>query len=53
MINEAHVFQHKYTGVQTFVYHAKDEQQAKREVDLVVKEPDNWIYLCKKTAQEI
>lgn len=51
--NKAHVFQHIYTGVQTFVYHAKDEEQAKREISLVVKAPENWVYLCKKIAQEI
>ena len=51
-MNEAHVFQHKYTGVQTFVYHAKDIEQAKQEISLVVKEPDNWEYLCKKIAYE-
>lgn len=53
MINKAHVFQHKYTGVQIFVYHAKDIDQAKREISLVVKEPENWVYLCQKVAQEV
>ena len=49
----AHVFQHVYTGLQIFVYGANDENQAKREIKLVVKDSDNWVYLCKKVAQEI
>jgi hypothetical protein len=52
-MNQAFVFQHTFTGVQIFVYHAKDEQQAKRELNLVVKDGNNWVYLCKKVVQEI
>ena len=51
-MNEAHVFQHKYTGVQIFVYHAEDINEAKRTMSLVVIEPEKWVYLCKKVAKE-
>ena len=52
-MNEAHVFQHKYTGVQIFVYHCNDEFQAKSKLVGLIINTDNWLYLCKKVATEV
>lgn len=51
-MNKAHVFQEKYTGVQIFVYHCKDEIDAKLEFQNLVINHNNWIYLGVKTAQD-
>lgn len=53
MINEAYVFQEQYLGLQVFVYHAIDKFDAESKLVGLVINPDNWIYLCKKTAQYI
>lgn len=50
MIQEAHVFQHKYSGVQIFVYHVTDEIQAKQKFAGIVNDSDDWIYLGKKSV---
>ena len=52
-MNEAHVFQHKYTGTQIFVYHCNDEFQAKSKLVGLIINTDNWLYLCKKVAIEV
>ena len=48
MTTEAHVFQHKFTGVQMFVYHTSDEITAKHKFSDVVLDVDLWIYLGLK-----
>lgn len=50
MIAEAHVFQHKYTGVQIFVFHVDNEIQAKQKFTDIVNDVDSWIYLGKKAV---
>lgn len=52
-MNEAHVFQHQYTGVQTFIYHKHSELQARGELYNIVCEPTYWIYLGKKVATDV
>ena len=49
----AHVFQHKYRGVQIFVYHCIDEDSARWKFTELVYNIDNWQYLGKKIAKEI
>lgn len=49
-MNEAYVFQHKYTGVQIFVYHAKDIEDAKYKFKYIVIKPEDWVYLDKKIS---
>lgn len=44
----AHVFQHKYTGVQIFVFHVEDEVSAKMKFYNIVTEHTDWVYLCIK-----
>ena len=52
-MNEAHVFQHKYTGVQIFVYHCNDEIDARYKfINLVISYSD-WEYLGKKVANNV
>lgn len=51
-MNEAHVFQHKYTGVQIFVYHCIDEKDARYQFRSLVLTTDSWIYLGQKTATD-
>lgn len=41
----AHVFQHKYTRIQIFVYHVNDEFSAKLKFYDLVKEHTDWMYL--------
>lgn len=48
MTTEAHVFQHKYIGVQIFVFHVTDEITAKSRFQDVVLDVDLWIYLGVK-----
>jgi len=52
-MNEAHVFQHKYTGVQIFVYHCNSELIARAKFVNSVYDDHDWIYLCKKVATEV
>lgn len=52
-MNEAHVFQHKYTGVQIFVYQCKNELTATLQFMSIVTDHRDWIYIGKKTATEI
>ncbi len=49
-MNDAYVFQHRYTGVQIFVFHAIDEISAKKKFYKDVVEHNNWIYLGIKTV---
>jgi hypothetical protein len=49
-MNEAHVFQHQFTGVQIFVYRQHSELQARGELYNIVINPSDWIYLGKKVA---
>ncbi len=51
-MNKAHVFQHKYTGLQIFVYGKHSEESARSELYIGVVEPKSWIYLGEKTAQD-
>jgi len=51
-MNKAHVFQHKYTGVQIFVYQQPTKYFAKLEIVGLVLSPNDWIYLGQKTAQD-
>jgi len=48
--NEAHVFQHKNTGLQMFVYHQPTENLARKELAQVILYVDEWIFLGMKTA---
>lgn len=50
-MKEAHVFQHKYTGVQIFVYGSASEDLARSEFKILVIMPENWMYIGKKVAQ--
>ena len=50
MINEAHVFRHKYTGVQIYVFYVENEVKAKQKFTDIVNDSDDWIYLCKKSV---
>ena len=52
-MNEAYVFQEKYRGLQIFVYHANNIDDAKSKLAGLVVSPYNWIYLCKKIAQDV
>ncbi len=52
-MNKAHVFQHKYTGVQIFVYHGKDELNAKSKFYQLIKNPDNWVYIGQKVTTNV
>jgi hypothetical protein len=47
-MTQAHCFQEKYTGVQIFVYHAKDEHDAKFKFYKTVINHENWIYMGTK-----
>lgn len=50
-MNKAHVFQHKYTGHQMFIYgQHPDENSARDSFTGEVFNVDNWIYLGLKTA---
>ena len=51
-MNEAHVFQHVFTGVQTFIYHKRSWLQAKNALYDVVINHKYWVYLGKKVATE-
>lgn len=53
MMNEAHVFQHQYTGVQIFVYHVKNKESAILDLSHVVCEPTDWTYLGRKVATDV
>lgn len=44
----AHVFQHKFSGVQIFVYHEKDQVSAKQQFYKIVVEHTDWMYLGTK-----
>lgn len=50
---EAHVFQHKYTDVQIFVYHCENELRAREKFYTIVLDDRDWIYLCKKVANNV
>ena len=53
IMNQAHVFQEKYTGVQIFVYNCLDEYDAKLQFYKVVINHENWQYLGKKIAKQV
>lgn len=48
--NEAHVFQHKFTGLQMFVYHKSSVEQAKSELSFIGLNTDDWEFLGMKIA---
>ena len=52
-MNQAHVFQEKYTGVQIFVYNCLDKYDAKLQFYKVVINHENWQYLGKKIAKQV
>jgi hypothetical protein len=52
-MNEAHVFQHKYTGIQIFVYQFNTVELAHSSLSCLVFDKNDWIYLCKKVATEV
>jgi len=52
-MNKAHVFQHKYTGLQLFVYHQPDEVTATNEVYKSMSNTNHWIYIGQKVAQDV
>lgn len=52
-MNKAHVFQHKYTGVQIFVYHSIDEFDAESKLVGLVINTDNWQYIGEKIAEYV
>jgi len=52
MKNKAHVFQHRTSGLQMFVYHQPSEDLAKSELYGIVANSSDWIYLGQKTAQD-
>ena len=52
-MNEAHVFQHKYTFVQIFVYYCISETTAKAEFLNIVVNHMDWIYLGRKLATNV
>lgn len=52
-MNEAHVFQEKYTGVQIFVYHCMNEFEARVKFYPIVIDEDNWQYIGKKIAENV
>lgn len=49
-MNEAYVFQHKYTGLQLFVYHKHSKEHAYDELEDFVLDSEDWVYLGKKVA---
>lgn len=52
-MNKAHVFQHNTTGVQIFVYHCKDEEQARLKFEgLVYGLRKEWTFIGLKTAHQ-
>ena len=53
MMNEAHVFQHQFTGLQIFVYHKKSRDHAYGELYNIVVNPKDWIYLGKKVSTDV
>lgn len=52
-MNEAHVFQHQFTGLQIFVYHVEDKWNAKLKLFGIVENHLDWIYLGKKVATDV
>lgn len=50
--NKAHVFQHKYTGLQMFVYHKRSMYDARCELSSFGLFVDDWVYLGQKTAED-
>lgn len=52
-MNEAHVFQHSYTGVQIFVYHCISENTARAEFMNIVVDYRDWNYLGKKITNDV
>jgi sugar (pentulose or hexulose) kinase len=51
--NQAHVFQHCFSGLQMFVYGQQTEEQARMELAQVILYVKDWIYLGKKIATEV
>ena len=51
-MNEAHVFQHKYTGIQIFVYHCKSQYGARLKFLNIVTDETDWVYLGIKTKKK-
>lgn len=53
MHNQAHVFQHKTSGVQIFVYHQVSIGDARQKFRKIVNNVEDWVFLCKKVAHEV
>lgn len=52
-MNKAHVFQHKYTGVQIFIYHRTCEMTARFEFESIVIDDRDWTYIGIKTTTTV
>lgn len=52
-MNKAHVFQHKYTGIQIFVYYQDSKTDAKLEFFRLVVNHEDWVYLGMKIAIDV
>lgn len=52
-MHKAYVFQHKYTGVQIFVYHSIGELDARDQFRSIVINDKDWICLGKKVATDV
>lgn len=51
--NIAYVFQHRYTGVQIFVYHCISKDDARYQFKSIVINTEDWIYLGRRTVRTI
>ena len=47
-IIKAHVFQHKYTGAQMFIFHKNSQEQAQIVLNESVPNAEDFIYLTIK-----
>lgn len=47
-MTQAHVFQHKYTGVQIFVFHVENQLKANQKFAAIVVDDRDWLYLGLK-----
>lgn len=50
IMNEAFVFQHIYSGIQLFIYHAKNMVDAREKFMSIVSNEKDWGFLGKKFA---
>ena len=45
---QAHVFQHKFTGIEVFIYHCNSKQRAQEMLNTSVYNSKDFIYLSIK-----